>query len=106
MKERIQPVVSRLVDLSYNPFVRRWALRIGGTLAGLWLLVTVLGLEFLTSTTFYPETEGVMLLSYYSPGTPARQVCRYWSGTGYRDVEFTVLFDPCPVYRWKRQFAD
>lgn len=105
MNDKFQPIVSRLVDLSYNALIRRWAIRIGGGLAGFWLLITVLGLEFLTSTTFYPEVEATYGI-FSVEGSPAKQVCRYWSGTGYRDVTFTFLFETCPVYRWKRQFAD
>ena len=106
MDQRIQPALKRIVDMSYDPVVRRWAIRISGALAAFWLLVTVLGLEFLTSTTFYEGSETQIIGMKYIEPTPSSLTCRYWSGTGYRDVVQTYSFEVCPVYRWKRQFAD
>lgn len=89
------------MDLFYDLKIRRWVIRVLGTVFGVWLLLGVLGIEILVDTT---HIKGGPIGRFY---VEESYTCWYWTGFGYRYQEISPYnFTACPVWRWGRQIPD
>ena len=101
----MQTITKTAMDLFYNPKIRRWVIRVLGTVFGVWLLLVLLGIEILVETT---HIEGGTSCGRFGCFTTDESYnCRYWTGFGYRYQEISPYnFTACPVWRWGRQIPD